>query len=168
MKQIEMTILVRDVDPVIEFLGRRSLMHFTGGESSHDHFQWSHSAGDSGDSIDSRDGINQGSSGAVDHIREILDRLRSAAVYLGQELPEEPDDDTVLPQEAEVHLADNLVTSILGLSMQENEQAGEKKKLEETLNEAQAFSKLNAPFSDLDQLSYLALRVGRLDPRRQE
>jgi len=149
MKQIEMTVLTRDVDPVIEYLGRRGLMHF------------------SGDSF-SMDGTSAGSSGTVAHIKENLDRLSSAAVYLGVELPSEPEEETVLPHETEDHLTNTLVLTILALSAKENEQLGEKKKLEETITEAQAFSKLNAPFSDLDQLSYLTLRVGRLDPRRQD
>ncbi|MCL1812206.1 MAG: V-type ATP synthase subunit I [Treponema sp.] len=150
MKQIEMTVLARDVDPVIEFLGRRGLMHF------------------SGDMFTADEGSSPGSSGTIAHIRESLTRLRSAAVYLGVELPDEPLDNTVLPKEAEEQLAATLVVTILGLSVKENEKNEEKKKLEETINEAKAFSRLNAPFSDLDQLSYLTLRVGRLDPRRQE
>ena len=147
MKQIEMTVLTRDVDPVIEYLGRRGLMHF------------------STESLEKQTG---GSSGVITHIRENLDSIRSAAVYLGIELPGEPEDETVLPREGEERLVDTLAVMILGLSTQENEQHVERKKLEETITEAQAFSKLNAPFSDLDQLSYLTLRVGRLDPRRQE
>ncbi|MCL1927398.1 MAG: V-type ATP synthase subunit I [Treponema sp.] len=150
MKQVEMTVLVRDVDPVIEFLGRHGLMHF------------------SGDKFSADEGSSLGSSGKVTHIKENLTRLRSAAVYLGIELPDEPFEDTVLPTEAEEQLVSALLVTILGLSAKENEQNEEKKKLAETINEAKAFSKLNAPFSDLDQLSYLTLRVGRLDPRRQE
>ncbi|MDR1931115.1 MAG: V-type ATP synthase subunit I [Treponema sp.] len=150
MKQIEMTVLARDVDPVIEYLGRRGLMHF------------------SGDTLYDGPGSGAGSSGGAARIRECLERLRSAAVYLGVELPDEPEEDGKLPREAEEALTDKLAAAVLSLSAGENEQLREKKKLEETLNEAQAFSKLNAPFSDLDQLSYLTLRVGRLDPKRQE
>ena len=149
MKQVEMTVLARDVDPVIEYLGRNGLMHF------------------SGDSYSADEGKSFGSSGTVAHIRENLTRLRSAAVYLGVVLPDEPLEDTILPKETEEQLTATLITTILGLSAKENGQYEEKKKLEETINEAKAFSKLNAPFSDLDQLSYLTLRVGRLDPRRQ-
>ena len=150
MKQIEMTVLARDVDHVIEFLGRRGLMHFSAGGISFD------------------DGKAAAGFGTVAHIRENLDRLRSAAVYLGVQLPDEPYEETVLPGEAEEQLAGTLAVTILGLSAKENEQNEEKKKLEDAENEARAFSKLNAPFSELDQLSYLTLRVGRLDPRRQE
>jgi V/A-type H+-transporting ATPase subunit I len=151
MKQIEMTVLARDVDSVIEYLGRRGLMHFAE------------------DTLSERAaGTGAGSSGNAARIRECLERLRSASVYLGVELPGEPDENGKLPQEAEETLTDKLVFTVLSLSAKENEQIQEKKKLEETLNEAQAFSKLNAPFSDLDQLSYLTLRVGRLDPKRRE
>jgi V/A-type H+-transporting ATPase subunit I len=150
MKQLEMTVLTRDVDPVIEYLGRRGLMHF------------------SGDTLDGGGESSAGSSGRVLRIRENLDRLRSAALYLGVELPGESGEDTTLPGETEERLTDTLAEMILGLSVSENDCLGERKKLEDALNEARAFSKLNAPFSDLDQLSYLTLRVGRLDPRRRE
>ncbi|MDR0599301.1 MAG: V-type ATP synthase subunit I [Treponema sp.] len=150
MKRIEMTVLTRDVDAVIEYLGRRGLMHF------------------SEEALPAEEGAGAGDPGRAGQIRENLDRLQSAAVYLGVELPGEPGEDTALPGEAENRLADTLVQTILALSASENERLEERKKLKETLNEAQAFSKLNAPFSDLDQLSYLTLRVGRLDPRRQE
>ncbi|MDR1142880.1 MAG: V-type ATP synthase subunit I [Spirochaetaceae bacterium] len=151
MKQIEMTVLTRDVDSVIEYLGRRALMHFSGETLT-----------------EGAPGESAGSSGRVSRIRENLDRLRSAAVYLGVELPGGTGEDGELPREAEERLTDTLIQTILGLAARENEQTREKKKLEETLNEAQAFSRLDAPFSDLDQLSYLTLRVGRLDPRRRE
>ncbi|MDR2471649.1 MAG: V-type ATP synthase subunit I [Treponema sp.] len=150
MKHLEMTILSRDVEAVIEYLGRRGLMHF------------------SADTLDGEGETRAGSSGAAAHIGETLDRLRSAAAYAGVSLPGEPEEDSVLPGEAEERLAAALVEKILGLSAREREQTGEKKKLEETAGEARAFSRLDAPFSDLDQLSYLTLRVGRLDPRRQE
>jgi len=156
MKQIEMTVLARDVDPVVEFLGRRGLMHFSPDNNNDE------------DRIVSDDGKAAASSGTVAHIRENLNRLQSAAVYLGVELPDEPYEETVLPNDADEQLTSSLVGTILGLNTKENEQNEEKKKLEETIVEAKAFSKLNAPFSDLDQLSYLTLRVGRLDPRRQE
>ncbi|MCL1815442.1 MAG: V-type ATP synthase subunit I [Treponema sp.] len=146
MKQIEITVLSRDVDSVIEYLGRKELMHF---------------------SSDNND-AGAGSSNKTPHIRENLNRLQSAAVYLGIELPKEPEEDTVLLQEEEESMAVTLTETIFELSAKENEQHGERKKLEETINEALAFSKLNAPFSDLEHLSYMTLRIGHLDPRRHE
>jgi len=158
MKQIEMTVLTRDVDPVIEYLGRWGLMEFSGD-----------SLADAGYDSSAGSSAPAGSAAAspTARIRENLDRLRSSAVYLGVELPDEPEEDSVLIGEGEERLAGTLTTTILALAAKENERLGEMKKLEETINEARAFSKLNAPFAELDQLSYLTLRVGQLDPRRQ-
>ncbi|MDR2211557.1 MAG: V-type ATP synthase subunit I [Spirochaetaceae bacterium] len=148
MKHLEMTVHTRDVDSVIEYLGRRGLMHFSG---------------------DTLTGGSGGTgTGPVSLIQEKLNRLRASARYLGINLPGESGEDTTLPQAADDRLTDTLASAILGLSAKEKEQQEEKKKLTETLTEARAFSKLNAPFSELEQLSYLTLRVGRLDPRRRE
>ncbi|MDR2073324.1 MAG: V-type ATP synthase subunit I [Spirochaetaceae bacterium] len=148
MKHLEMTVHIRDIDSVIEYLGRRGLMHF------------------SDDTLIEKTG--ELNAGQISHIQENLNRLHSAALYLGFSLPEECEEDTMLPADAEDRLSDTLVTAILGLSAKEKEQEEEKKKLQETLGEARSFSKINAPFSELEQLSYLTLRVGRLDPKRRE
>ncbi|MDR2182014.1 MAG: V-type ATP synthase subunit I [Treponema sp.] len=153
MKQIEMTVLARDVDTVIEYLGRNGIMHFS-----------DDAAAIPGD-IEEQ---NAASSGNAAHIREVLDSIARAALWLGVRLPAEPGGESALPTEADEALVTTLCAGVMRLSAGENSQNQEKKKLEETLNEAKAFSRLNAPFSDLDQLSYLTLRVGRLDPRRQE
>ncbi|MDR2758007.1 MAG: V-type ATP synthase subunit I [Spirochaetaceae bacterium] len=148
MKQIELTVLSRDVDQVIEFLGRRALLHLSEDEE----------AGGVVHALDTAD---------YRHIQENLERIRTGAAYLGIKLPEEPEESSRLPGEAEEALTDKIITVIGILSNRENAEKGEKRKVEEALNEAKAFANLNAPFSDLDQLSYLTLRVGRLDPKRQ-
>ncbi|MDR1506058.1 MAG: V-type ATP synthase subunit I, partial [Treponema sp.] len=166
MKQIEMTVLVRDIDSVIEYLGRRGIMHFSGGRE----------AGMPQGVADAA-GVPSAMTASSSHIRENLDRIASAAAYIGVELPslsggaEEVSgggEEDRLPGEEEERLTESLCRTILALGSRENAQNQEKKKLEETITEAKAFSRLNAPFSDLDQLSYLTLRVGRLDNRRRE
>jgi V/A-type H+-transporting ATPase subunit I len=205
MKRIELTVLARDVDRVIEYLGRRGIMHFA--ESPGDQGPEGGSgsgAPDSGGGRGFQDlGLRAGApepltrpGGASDsplappsgeesglqqsdrvrsldkasfrHIRNNLEKLRSGAAFLGIELPAEPEADTSLPGETEEVLTDKLHEGIAGLISREQETAQEKRKVEETLNEAQAFANLNAPFADLDQLSYLTLRVGRLDSKAQE
>jgi V/A-type H+-transporting ATPase subunit I len=153
MKQIEMTVLSRDVDLVIEYLGRHGIMHFSAG-----------AAPVPGDIEDK----NAFSHGNAAHINENLERIARASLWLGVELPQEPQAESELPGESNDELTHKLCGIIFTLIEQEKTRTQEKKKLEETVNEAKAFSRLNAPFSDLDQLSYLTLRVGRLDPRRQE
>jgi V/A-type H+-transporting ATPase subunit I len=151
MKRVEITVLSRDVDAVIEYLGRRGIMQFSDPD-----------AGGEGPVGEGRAGDTAGRN----RIREKLEKLRAAAAWLGLELPGEPEENSKLPGEAEDMLAEKICAAVSALSGREHEESLEKRKLEETLNEARAFSGLEAPFSDLDQLSYLTLRVGRLDPAR--
>jgi V/A-type H+-transporting ATPase subunit I len=148
MKEIELTVLSRDVDGVIEYLGRRGVMHLSGDTAPGD----AHPA----NALDTAE---------YRHIRENLEKIKAGAVYLGITLPEEPEESSTLPGDAEEELTTLITGHISRLTREENEANLEKRKVEEALNEARAFANLNAPFADLDQLSYLTLRVGRLDPR---
>jgi V/A-type H+-transporting ATPase subunit I len=194
MKHIELTVLSRDVDRVIEYLGRRGIMHFSdvaegeGGGSFPPLPQ-----GESFPDIGLRAGAPEPlrrpavpgegpalSAGpeasnahsldraAYRHIQDNLEKIRSAAAFLKVDLPDEPEDDTTLPGETEEVLTAGLCDGIASLINRENEASRERAKVEETLNEARAFANLNAPFAELDQLSYLTLRVGRLDAKAQE
>ena len=146
MKEIELTVLHRDIDAVIEFLGRGSFMHL--------------SSENSGQELPEK--------AASRHIQENIEKLSSASTWLGVPLPTEPWESSHFPGETEERLTDTITNAVSSLISAENEQREEKRKIEEALNEARAFANLNAPFSDLDQLSYLTLRVGRLDVRQQE
>jgi V/A-type H+-transporting ATPase subunit I len=159
MKQVELTVLDRDVDTVIEYLGRWGFMEFSGGGTS----VAEKPQDDSAPAVNASEAAN-----AAELIRKSLDSLQSTATYLGIELPGEPEEDTALPGKEDHQRAGEIAATILKLCAVEKEQLDEKKKLTETQSEASAFSKLNAPYAELDHLSYLALRVGRLDPRRSE
>jgi V/A-type H+-transporting ATPase subunit I len=162
MKHIELNVLSRDADAVIEYLGRKAVIHFSTekenvlpvqeGNTEHE------SAASPAHSVVSETALR---------IRENIEKLQAAAAFLSIELPLEPEDTSVLPGEAEDKLTDKMCTAVKLLSSRENEAIQEKHKLEETLNEAKSFANLDAPFADLDQLSYLTLRVGRLDPKMQ-
>jgi V/A-type H+-transporting ATPase subunit I len=155
MKEVELTVLSRDVDSVIEYLGRRGVMHF-----SRDIASGGASPEDSG----ARD-VHALDAADYKHIRENLEKIKAGAAYLGVELPVEPEESGKLPGDAEEELTTLITGHISRLSREESETSLEKRKVEEALNEARAFANLNAPFADLDQLSYLTLRVGRLDPK---
>jgi V/A-type H+-transporting ATPase subunit I len=155
MKQVELTVLDRDVDQVIEFLGRTAVMHL-----SEDRPQESGNRAEA--AIHSLDEASR------KHILDTLEKLKTAAAGIGVELPGEPEESSRLPGPEEEELTDKMTGGIALLIEREKGLIQEKEKVEETLNEAKAFANLNAPFSDLDQLSYLTLRIGRLDPGRQE
>ena len=171
MKQIELTVMRSDVDQVIEFLGRRAMVHFSQDSSSPP------GSGKGGKPPEDEAGRPlQGKAGeslppgaeVFYRIRENLEKLQNAASYLEIELPQEALEETRLPGEAEAALTETITSSVFALNARENEDHKEERKVEEALNEARAFANLNAPFTDLDQLSYLTLRIGRLDPKEQE
>jgi V/A-type H+-transporting ATPase subunit I len=149
MKQVELTVLTRDVDRVIEFLGRHRLIQF----SQEDH---------PGQKEESRSQDGKGQ-----HIQENLEKIQTASAYLGIELPAEPEETGVLPGDTEKALTEKITAAVAQVSLREDTEREEKKKIELTLNESRAFSNLNAPFKELDHISYLTLRLGRLDPRGQ-
>jgi V/A-type H+-transporting ATPase subunit I len=146
MKHIELTVLEKDADTVIEFLGGRGLIQFSPVEKTLPLEE------------------NQ-LEAEFKFIEEKLERLRSSALYLGLELPTEPYESTRLPTQEDERDMDDICVRVTRLKEREYEGIGEKQKLEDAHNESKAFANLNAPFSELDQLSYLTLRVGRLDPK---
>jgi V/A-type H+-transporting ATPase subunit I len=149
MKQVEFTVLSRNIDQVIEYLGRRGIMQF------------------SDESLSSEKTVSANPSGASKGIQQYIELMADLAAYLKVELPSEPADDTRLP-DAETEKQLRLVTDeITELRNKELFDKQEQQKIEDTLSEAKSFANLNAPFAELDQLSYLTLRVGRLDPSHQ-
>jgi V/A-type H+-transporting ATPase subunit I len=146
MKRIELSILARDINMVIEYLGRNAVMHF---------------AEEGPGASPSREDEE-----AARAVREKLEKVRALAAALAiKDLPDEPGENAALPGEAEDALLGVIAAAVDALGEEETARTQEKRRVEEALGEARAFAGLNAPFSDLDQLSYLTLRVGRLDPK---
>ncbi|MDR2418123.1 MAG: V-type ATP synthase subunit I [Treponema sp.] len=161
MKQIEMTVLERDIDRVIEFLGNRGIMQFSEKASSIEE----HSSEEDEDDVDETR-VNAERTSA--HTRENLEKLKTVATYLEVELPTELEKAAHLPAKEEEELCDQIVDTVNAVSRAEHEKSLERQKIEATLTESRAFANLNVPFKELDQLSYLTLRVGRLDPQNRE
>jgi len=148
MKNIELTVLERDVDRVIEYLGKKCLMHFSHPDEA----------------IVAESDTGEDLVKALDY----LEKIRSAADFLHITLPQEPGDAGNLPSEDEsANLLINL-EKIVQLRTREANAIAERRNIEEAYFEARSFAKLDAPFADLEKLSYLTLRVGRLDPKRRD
>jgi V/A-type H+-transporting ATPase subunit I len=159
MKQIELTVLERDVDGLITFLGRQGVMQFSQ--------NLEHQV-----PLDEAQAKQKGAARARDEalyqgIQEQLEKLKRVSVYLGIELPAEPEETSLFPGSPEAALVEEIHAAVTSVSAQEQGLIQEREHLEATLNEVRAISNLNAPFSTLDQLSYLTLRIGRLDPKEQ-
>jgi len=99
---------------------------------------------------------------------EALQRLKTAAAYVSAPLPSEPSPIARLPAEEDAALVMEVSERTRLLKEREAEAASEHRRLTEALAEARSFANLDAPFSDLEHLSYLTLRVGRVDPKRLE
>jgi V/A-type H+-transporting ATPase subunit I len=194
MKRVQMTVLRSDVNTVIEYLGRHKVMHFVISDSTSVNISSGADSVNKTNNAKSARGANTDDSKANSvsnntvtntntvssantvkvsgneellRIKGLIEKLRSSCEFLGVELPAEPTQDSVLPGEAEEALCEKFCSAINALKQREITVRQEKLGVEEAYSEAKAFSNLNAPFSDLDQLSFLTLRVGRLDPKVQ-
>ncbi|MDR2783950.1 MAG: V-type ATP synthase subunit I [Treponema sp.] len=165
MKLVELTALEKDIDAVVEYLGRQSLMQFT--EQREEQAVIQDQRLESPEKLEEFRQLEENEKKKADDIEEKLEEIREAAAYLGLELPAEPYETSRLPTADDEVLRGKICSHVLGLRTREAEEKNEKQKLESALTEAKAFATLNAPFSELDQLSYLTLRIGRLDMRGQ-
>ncbi len=155
MKYIEIYVLSRDVDVVIEYLGRKEILHLSLDDTNQHEKEQDHAE------IQDRSLL----------IRKQLEQLEDMAGYL--QLFEQiqaafSGELAQLPSDNDARLLQSLHERIANLRTREFEKTQQIKTLEETLHEARAFANLKAPFSNLDQLSYLTLRIGHLDPQGQE
>jgi V/A-type H+-transporting ATPase subunit I len=154
MKHVELSVLSRDVDAVLEYLGRRALIHISNDENE-------------APAPEAAGAKTAGVEKKRNRIGENLEKVKAGAAWLGIELPQEPEENTVLPGETEELLAEKINAAVASLTSREQQLDQEIAKVEEALNEANSFSGLHAPFSELDRLSYLTLRIGRLDAKGQ-
>ncbi|MCL2759548.1 MAG: V-type ATP synthase subunit I [Treponema sp.] len=145
MKYIELTVFKNDMDAVIEYLGKKAEIQFPETENII---------------------VNTETSA----IRCLIDRIVFAAEYLGEKytkdifnaLDNENIDSSGKNKQSE---AESLCLLVEDLKNREYKTNQEKQRLREAINETKAFSKMNVPFSDFEHLSYLTLRIGRLEPK---
>ena len=141
----ELSVFKHDIDAVLEYLGRKGAIHFPDTEI-------------------------QGEKLTVSRIRQLIERLRAACVYTGIDLKSIDtisEDDVSLPAEDDEGRANDICFITENLRNNQIKVEQDKQRITEAINEAKAFSKMNIRFSDLDQLSYLTLRIGRVDLKGQ-
>jgi len=144
MKSVEFTVLKNDMDMVLEYLGRSRAIHFPPLKNVND-------------------------TPKARSIRQTLERLNAAAAFIGVEIKEDDTDteNAHIISEKDMTITENLLTSVENIKDRFLKAQHEKQSIQETLNETQAFSKLDVPFSEMEQLSYMTLRIGRLDQKGQ-
>ena len=161
MKQIELTVLSRDVDNVIEFLGRRKIIHFLDKEATEE--------------ITETGSANAFNDYSYKHIQDILNKLQTASAYLSLTVPAEPLEDSRPPGPAEETLASTITDAVSSLSNLENEQLIEKIRqfrnepvknslrtiCEKVLNDCLAIQPYSNP--GWDNMSIIIVRFGNTD-----
>ena len=144
MKLIELSVLKSDMNSVLEYLGRKGVIQFPKNKKNE-------------------------ASGEAENIKKIINRLNDNALFLNihaEKNEKNFDDDNIpIPTEEDKLLTENICQSAENLREILRKTELEKRSIDETLYEVRAFSKLNVPFSELEQLSYLALRIGRIDSK---
>ncbi len=173
MKRVELTVLERDVDGVIAHLGKRRVIHLSPPEEEPK--AEDEEGAENGAEAPAPRAVpapGRGPAGraapagnAPRNADAALDRLRTAAAFLRVSLPPEPRDAGRLPTAEEDALERGISARVDLLAAKEASLVEERKKVADALAEAKAFANLKAPFAELEQLSYLTLRVGRLDSR---
>ena len=144
MKQIKMMVLKKDFNAVIEFIGRREVIHFD-------------TTNNEGESYNNKE------SDGVIRIKNLQDKIYFCAEYLGITIPSEPDREYTSPSDSDEELVEKYYSAVNLLKIKEAEIKQEKKRIEETYSETRAFSNLNISFSQMNQLSFITLKVGYLD-----
>lgn len=139
MKLIELMILREDIDSVLEFLGKK------------ENFQFQNELAES-----SQSGANPA--------RDVYERLQTARAFLGIEDAEGFSENTTVPTDADHEAADEILTAVDKFREQEVKAAENQKRVNDAYNEVLAFSNLKLASSELDHLSFLSLRIGKIDP----
>ena len=139
MKLIELMILKEDIDSVLEFLGKNGNFQFQNLPKENIH-------------------NTQNPSG------EIFQKVLEIKNYLGIGEIDSYSPDSKNPTNEDFDLASQILTEIEDLKEKEIKILEEEKKVKDAYQEALAFANLKASYGELEHLSFLSLRIGKIDP----
>ena len=143
MRLIELMTLRQDISKVIEYLGKKGNFQFQtklqGGDAA------------SSESFKNAD-------------KEFFDNLQRARIFLA--VPDRTDDgrSCSAPSDADRDDAAKLLAAVDDLKHRVTASIEEAKRVDDAYKEALAFSNLKASYSELEHLSFLSLRIGKIDP----
>lgn len=139
MQLIELMIHKRDISFVLEYLGKKGDFQF----QSH---------------------IDDEKAAETSEESRAFDSLQDIRSYLHIEDLETFVEGASLPTEGEAARVKELSASVRDLREREIGAKEAKQRLEETYQEALSFSNLKLPYSELEYLSFLSIRIGKIDP----
>jgi V/A-type H+-transporting ATPase subunit I len=156
MKQIVVTLLSQDVDTVIKFFGRNGRMQFS---------QSAAIPGETGGERRPQPVKNDEERPAY---LVALERLRKAADFLGVEVPAEPFAASEPPSDADIRLSGTVTDEVEKLENDAYEAGLKQERIENATAALSMFSGVDSPISRLKDLSFLNLRVGKIEPQKQD
>lgn len=95
---------------------------------------------------------------------DVFNRLQNARASLGLPDLDAFTGDVAFPTEADFDEAEKIIVSVEALHEKELALGGELKRLNDTYSETLAFANLKVPASQLESLTFLTLRIGKIDP----
>ena len=139
MKLIELMILKEDIDSVLEFLGKKGNFQFQNLPKENIH-------------------NTQNPSG------EIFQKILEIKNYLGIGEIDSYSPYSKNPTNEDFDLASQILTEVEDLKEKELKTLEEEKKVKDAYQEALAFANLKASYGELEHLSFLSLKIGKIDP----
>lgn len=139
MKLIELMILKEDIDLVLEFLGKRGNFQFQNLPKENIH-------------------NTQNPSG------EIFQKDLEIKNYLGIGEIDSYSPDSKNPTTEDFDLASKMLMEVEDLKNNEIKALEEEKKVKEAYQEALAFANLKVSYGELEHLSFLSMRIGKINP----
>lgn len=139
MKLVELMILREDIDRVLEYLGKHA-------------------------NFEIQNEIDYSASKNDNYAQSILDSLQSARAYLGIEDPLEFPPDCSKATEQDKDDASQIISAVEELRKKELESSDFLKRTISARDEARAFANLKVSYSELEHLTFLSFRIGKIDP----
>ena len=149
MKLLELMVLKNDISSVIEYIGKK------------ENFQFQTKLKDSA----SADAANEES---LNIDSQFYESLSKAYTELGYEGGLQGIKDCSAPKDEDRKKAADLIAAFTDLKTKISEATDEAHKVNDAYKEAMAFSNLKVSYSELEHLSFLSLRIGRIPENQYE
>lgn len=142
MRLVELMVLKQDITNVIAFLGKKGNFQFQSGLTT-----------------------SENSSGEVSNReKDLFSKLDQSRAFLGTKDFEGNILDVSLPTPEDFALAEKIISSTESLSKRCSEQSENVKRAADAYKEAKSFANLKASYSELEHLSFLSMKIGKIDP----
>ena len=142
MKLLELVILKDDVNTAMEYLGKSGAFHIYKKDS--------------------------GETQVANPYKDIFDHLRVCASYLDLKTDNLTLDDASFPSKDDSDEANKIINEVNAMQNSKAELELLLERAEAAYNEANAFSRLKLPYNEVDALTFLTIRIGKIPPSSLE